>query len=476
MSIKKQANQHDSVSHVSRIDWRLKTHQLLFFIILCLFFGTPVPFCNEFRYLVLPLTLYDSSYLANNWLLTESWRSHYFFDLFFGFFIHKFSIETVGWFGRLICWYISTIGLYRIGKSLQLPLWMTTVSLILWLTAGQVIIAGEWLFYSFEAKCIAYIFIFFALDALINKRNNRAAILLGLSFCTHPTVGFFAILAIGCTVIVRQYPARKNLSFVFLTFLFCLPALCILVPDMMAEDFLTTADYQFIVTNLMPFHLDPMTWPKRDFFTQLLIFTFMCAYFRKTVDNQALKVYFCFTAFLFLFFLGGLILYFLNLYSFLISMPFRHFPLFSLLFFFFFLFHAFHNFSDKTKQIGPVVLITGALSLMCMPNPIARTSDMVRTTVASWHEPDDIAKSYIWISQNTPEGSIVVSPPWRRDTWYLTERAQATSIRDLYPYDNRFKQWTERMRIIAGPQKLYPNFDGKLEQSYNNLTKGKVFQ
>src|SRR5215210_5290591 len=151
-----------------------------------LFVGKPVPSSNEYSYLLRLRKVYDPAFLANDVTFSTPTNEYWLFDHIFGLLTLFLSIETIGWIGRILCWSILLFALMKLGKRWEIPVWMISVSIFLWLYVGQSIIAEEWMFGGFEAKCAAYICLIFALNGFCNEKDIAPAILLGLSFAFHP--------------------------------------------------------------------------------------------------------------------------------------------------------------------------------------------------------------------------------------------------------------------------------------------------
>jgi hypothetical protein len=86
---------------------------------------------------------------------------------------------------------------------------------------------------------------------------------------------------------------------------------------------------------------------------------------------------------------------------------------------------------------------------------------------------EDVKEAFKWIAKNTPANSIVISPPWRGDSFYLTRRAQIASW--WLPRFDRLTQWRERLELLAGDLSIVreQTTKARMEQMkahYNQLT------
>ena len=98
--------------------------------------------------------------------------------------------------------------LLRLGRTFGLAPMGAVLGVTLWLVAGQSLVGSETLFPTFEAKTVAWILLLYALVRLLERRYDLAAILAGLSFTLHPSVGLQGGAAMGLAVLVTSPPRR----------------------------------------------------------------------------------------------------------------------------------------------------------------------------------------------------------------------------------------------------------------------------
>ena len=134
---------------------------------------------------------------------------------------------------------------------------------LVWLFIGQSFVGAEWIFGTFEAKCVAYAFLFLCLDDILSSRLIRAGIWLGLSFSFHPAVGLWASVAILPALTLSRVRAGSILRFGAAAAAFPFPGLAAAVP-MALKSPLFTADAEFLVRVEQPFHLVAFTFSKRS--------------------------------------------------------------------------------------------------------------------------------------------------------------------------------------------------------------------
>ncbi|MDO4550922.1 MAG: hypothetical protein Q4C96_06685 [Planctomycetia bacterium] len=217
-------------------------------LIFCVFFiygAWTVPDVNEAHYLCKAAHYWNPNYCPGDFFLSSP-NAHTPFFFCFGWLTLFFSLETVAWTGRILCWFLMAVAWERISHTL-LPKWGTallTATLFTCLTQYGAI-AGEWVIGGVEGKTFAYVFVFFALAELLKNHWNRAWILLGLATMFHIVVGGWVIVATALTWVFltrweqnlpsEQKTAPRFLNMfpaLILSFLFTLPAL---IPALMMD-------------------------------------------------------------------------------------------------------------------------------------------------------------------------------------------------------------------------------------------------
>ena len=98
---------------------------------------------------------------------------------------------------------------------------------------------------------------------------------------------------------------------------------------------------------------------------------------------------------------------------------------------------------------GRGLLLAGLLALATFGNPVDVFADRVTKHYSMWtQEEEDVQRAFRWIAANTPASSIIISPPWRNDSFYLSRRGQIASW--WVPRFDRLIDWRERLESIAG--------------------------
>jgi hypothetical protein len=411
--------------------------------------GAHVPSNNESLYLLQLAKLWNPDFLSNDWTFSGLLFTHFVFNFIFGSLTLLLSLEVVGWIGRILSWSLILVSLFQFGKHFRIPLWMITVSILLWLFYGQSIVGGEWILGTFEAKCIAYALLFFSLDGFMQERQVRPSILLGLAFSFHPLVGFWGGLAIGLSLLVLRHPIKAIMKCGSYAVLFALPGLIPLLVASWNGEPQSSEALRFVSLVVIPYHLDPFYFASSKLFLLLLgiLLCFNWLQFRSEGKSHGLRFLISFQAFLGLFFILGFLARFTENYELLMLMPCRLFPVLLPLFFFFHLSSALHH--SSSIKTGKVLVTVGCFALAMFGNPVDVFVDTVKKHYSMWtRQEEDVEGAFKWIAKNTPTNSIVISPPWRGESFYLSQRAQVASW--WVPRFDRLTEWRDRLESMVG--------------------------
>nr|MBP9665161.1 hypothetical protein [Pyrinomonadaceae bacterium] len=388
----------------------------LFLVVISLH-AKPVPFGNEFIYLM-RLAPYAP---AGDWSFAHAANEHWLFNFIFSIPAHLVTIEVMGWAGRILVWILCLTGLIRLGQNWKVPYWSIAFAVSFWLAVGQAVVNAEWMIGSFEAKTVAYACLLFALTDFADKRLLRASILLGLSFSFHPAVGLWAIPAVGIALLVERIAFRDLAKAAGLTFLFALPGIVPLVGDQLSAQPARDADWQFIVVKHMPFHFDPFYFSTLGMVILGLMLVFNVIALRGS-ESFALRFLRSFQIAIAGFFLLGVLLRILELYPLLRLMPMRLFPILTPLFFIFSAVYFVRKLDGLPKKAAALVCVLVILGLL---EPFDEGIGRLRELKASWvAKPNDLDVSLKWIATNTPRDAVILAAPLGREFWYLSQRSQ----------------------------------------------------
>jgi hypothetical protein len=439
------------------------------FLVILLFHGKTVPFSNEFLYLL----RLEPNFLPNDWTFASPANEHWFFNFIFSFPARVFSLEVVGWLGRIAVWILCLAAVIKLGKRWEIPVWAIGVSVFLWLAFAQAVVNDEWIFGGFEAKTATYVCLLFSLNEFSKHQIIIPSILLGLSFSFHPAVGLWAIAAIGLALLFEKIPTADFLRVVGVTFVFSLFGLIPLFLEQSNQTTYSFDDWQYIILYRVPWHLDLFQFSKSGMLLIFVMLGFNCFAIWKS-ESFALRFLLKFQIWLGAFFAFGFLLRWLELYLLLRFMPMRLFPIFTPLFFIFTVFYTLPRITSKKYKIAVAVF---AVLIIAALNPFGKGYNQVRETVRTWaNAPDDLQMTSGWIAANTPVDSVIIQPPHNRKFWYFSRRAAIVSF--AYPTYDRLSEWRGRINDLTGNWQISKGefAPEEIETAFNKLSTAQITQ
>ena len=447
-----------------------KTFWLCFaflFLAILLFHGKTVPFSNEFLYLL----RLEPNFLPNDWSFSTPANEHWLFNLIFSFPTAIFSLETIGWLGRIAVWSLCLFALIKLGRRWTISLPAISVSIFLWLAFAQAVVNDEWIFGGFEAKTVAYVCLLFALVEFSGEKIILPSILLGLSFSFHPAVGLWAIPAVGLALLFEKISLVDFLKLVGLTGIFSLFGLLPLFAGQASGGASSFADWQFFALYRVPHHLDLFQFSRSGTILIFVMLIFNCFALWKS-ESFALRFLLKFQIWLGAFFLLGWLLRWLELYTILRLMPMRLFPVFTPLFFIFTAFYIVPRLENKKYKIAVLLFVILVVAFL---NPFGKGFTQICETVRTWTTaPDDLQMASRWIAENTPPDSVIIQPPHRREVWYFSRRASVVSF--AYPTLNRLTEWRGRVADLTGNLQISNGESAyeEIEAAFSSLSQEQI--
>lgn len=177
--------------------WRSLLEVAIIVAIFALHGYWPVPDSNEAHYINKARHYWDPAWCAGDFFL-ESADAHQVFYWTFGWLTQLFAMDTVACIGRWLTWGLLAWSWRRLSWAMVPVPWIAVLSAALFVALNERMrMAGEWVIGGVEAKGFAYSLVFFALEALVRQRWQRAWVLLGLATAFHVLVGGWALLAAG---------------------------------------------------------------------------------------------------------------------------------------------------------------------------------------------------------------------------------------------------------------------------------------
>ncbi|MBC7798345.1 MAG: hypothetical protein H7Z37_15855 [Pyrinomonadaceae bacterium] len=445
------------------------------FAIVLMLHGKPVPFGNEYDYLLRLMQAANPNFLENDWTFSTPANEHWLFNNTFGFLAKFLQIQTLAWICRVVSWLLLLIALLKIGELWNIKPWQIVAAITVWLGFWQSLVGDEWIFGGFEAKVVAYICLLFALREFSTRKIIAPSILLGLSFSFHPAIGLLSGFAIGAALLFDTFQRKISrfdfAKFVVLTIIFGLIGALPLISEQIVVDANANDNWRYLVLTRMPWHFDPFAFNKSNVILLFAMFAFNVAALWRTRDF-AMRFLLNFQIVLSVVFVVGVALRFFEMFELLKFMPFRAFPVFTPLFALFTMFRAYKF--EKSKLVRLQVTSFAVLMILAT-NSIGIFASQIAQNYELWTNPrSDFEIVETWISQNTPPDSLVIQTPNRREIWYLSQRAQIANY--TYPTYDNVSEWRTRIADLSGNLNIQKpeNASGELETAYENLSDAQI--
>ena len=408
--------------------------------------GTWVPGGNEQIYLLYLYKAAHHSFLLSDWTFQEPTAGHLIFNVVFGWPTLFLPLNIVCWIGRLVSWLLTFTVLLRLGRRFSIAPWMAWAGILLWLIQRQSFVANEWIIGTFEAKCVAYVCLLWAIEFILDGRVVLPAILTGLAFTFHSAVGLWGGAAVGLAF-ASQYSIKSTLKFAIWAAVFALPGLITSLQLITGGNSISPEEAKFLVTIEMVFHLDPFVFGKGKIVVLFLMLLFNWLHFRANRQDAALKFLVRLQIFAGAFFLLGIVFRLMGRFSLVELFPFRVFAVLVMLMFFWQLAAAYQH--RRENPLRPMVIALGIFTFFCLPSPVARLQGLAADQLPKWRwQPDDFRVAAAWVRDNTSPQAVIIAPPWRKDAFYFTQRPL---IADWHaPRYDAMTQWRQRIEALVG--------------------------
>ena len=242
------------------------------FVVFLLFGAWQTPDVNEAHYIGKAIHYWQPDWIPGDPFL-ESRDAHWTFYFVFGWLSFFCSPMAMAWTGRIVAWGLLAWSWQRLSYVLIPVRWVaipTALALAYYIESFSM--AGEWLIGGIEGKSLAYPFVFFALEAILRRRWNRAGIFLGIATALHVLVGGWVTLIAGVLFFAsgdwqkrRQTTDGGRQQRLYIPFVGIivggLTALCGLIPVLtldadVSKEIISEA-HQIYVFKRLPHHLVP---------------------------------------------------------------------------------------------------------------------------------------------------------------------------------------------------------------------------
>lgn len=474
-------------------------------------FFHPGFFDNEWVYALGPMRMAHPGFLDADPYLAQTGSTFLVHDLLFAPLYYLFAAFPATALARILIWIFQLFALARLARTLGLAPWSFVLLLLMWVNVEQTLVAGEWIFGCASGKPVAYGFVFLALEAALKGQVRKAGVFSGLAGSFHLLVGGWSAMALAVALLVtRRGPdrARQTLSFCLFTALLSLPGL---VPALIAVLGGAGADLgesaRIAVVQMNPFHQDPAYFISGLEHLKLAVWAVLTLWMLyRLFPGIHGAILLAYSAGLGAFFLAGVAARQLEAYRFLNLYPFRvadgWFPLAFWLGVAALLQRGMTP-GWRRKVLGALAaaLMIGAANWLvdlCEPRPqyglgfrpaltaLSRTEPRLtaywlREQIREWRaagtvRSDDSAPMYRWIGENTPEDSVIVTPPWDFALPLRAGRAQFVSFKITPEVGKTTIDWMARMEALnrGGFRGVGAEMLDELRENYPALTEAEI--
>ncbi len=178
--------------------WRTLVEIALVFLVFFLHGAWPTPDVNETGYVIKAVHFWNHDAFAHDFFCNTG-DAHLVYYWAFGW-LSKLglSLDAMAWIGRIVTWLLLAIAWHGLSFSVVSRPWIAVLSAeVFALLTEQTHMAGEWIIGGVEAKGFAWALVLWSLQALVSGRWNVAWLLLGIATSFHVVVGGWAAICLG---------------------------------------------------------------------------------------------------------------------------------------------------------------------------------------------------------------------------------------------------------------------------------------
>ena len=150
----------------------------------------------------------DNSWLADSFSLQQWPGTNFIYWSIAGVGLKFLSFGQLAFWTRLINYLLYAFPLERIFRKLNIPL-LPALLLLQVFFLKQEYLAGEWIWKGFEGKTLAYLFIFWSIDSVLDSRYYKAAVLAALATYCHVLVGGWYFAGVGLFLLFQRTPFKS---------------------------------------------------------------------------------------------------------------------------------------------------------------------------------------------------------------------------------------------------------------------------
>lgn len=441
----------------------------------------PIPGVNEPHYLTKSMHCWDSTWCAGDFFL-ESSNAHLVFYRTVGLLTVTFSFPVSALIGRILAYLLLAVAWQKLCRELSGDRWAGCIAASIFLLISSIgNFSGEWLVGGVEAKVFSYGLVLAGIGTLLSSQRWQAGLLLGAGVAMHPLVGLWSVVAMTMAAALtpagrlvregsgevlasgRRFFSQPDVIAAIVLFLTVssagvVPALSSVLS---ADPTLSFQANYIQVFYRLPHHLDPMRFNAAAYvgYSLLAVVAGLLHQLLRSEEPDGTALKFLTRTVL----CSGIIAITGVLIGWgprpPVEMPYYEFRMNLLKFYPFRLFDValpillsmqFSMFLSNRRllsvmlpsKVRPLIVVgcfATALFLNAGRGSLDRMTDAQRT---------DWISACRWIGENTPEGSLVLTPKESRSFKWFAERAEYVAFKDCPQDAAGIVEWNNRLKFL----------------------------
>lgn len=454
----------------------------------------PVIEYNEMDAIPYGYALFNSSWLSNDWYLSQQISYRLPFGYVSGFFVHHFGFVPTIFFGRIFSYLLFSYAYHSLLRAAKTNFALGSIGLMLFfLFFPKGMYAGEWMIGGLETKVFAYSFALLALSASLKRNLGLVFLFSGISFSLHLLIGGYHLICVTAIIVYQivnqdisfKATIKKSYGFLVGGFWGIVSVYAHFVDQMSAE---LSHGWDIYVQVRVPFHV----LPKLYFEALLLPFlfsifnVFMLVLTKNSLVRSLLFYVLSATAisgigiFIYLFGDQSLLRYYFFRFSDVIQ------PFLSILIVGILLTERLTNLEfpklQRAMRIALPIILFFSFTLFCIKNPENLkpffNGDSYSSKAIISRSSKDLEMAD-WIKKNTSTTSVFVAP-MGMETFYIdAERSLFVSWKHSPQRPSEMIEWYKRILLLNKGEDLFAkNIDPKreVEKSYSRLSENEILE
>lgn len=179
------------------------------FLLFCIYFLGRYLNSNEEMYLLLAKQFCQPDFIPNSFNLTQPPGNRLLYQYIAGYMLQYLPFQDVTLIGRAVLCLLVSFPIARIAKLFELSLIETLFIIPVFFLAQQAFFAYPWMFISFEAKGISYVFILWGVYFLLKNQLNISILSLAIATWFHVLVGGWTFVIVFIYMLLQKSTLKQ---------------------------------------------------------------------------------------------------------------------------------------------------------------------------------------------------------------------------------------------------------------------------